>query len=190
MQWQLVSGNWCLYLKGPGAYEAVGYYPTKIFGSGQLSKSAEVVEYGGELTRDSAEHPWPQMGSSIFPSYGFGQSAFQRTIYYTACDEPGGVGVWTNLQKLVIGSNKCWDMNITQAAQGGSWGTYFFFGGPGGPTCNYKLQPILNTRKLITSRFDLLQTLGLVLDLMDIFNGVFDVLFTIAAVQFLVVHGI
>ncbi|EDR05125.1 uncharacterized protein LACBIDRAFT_303459 [Laccaria bicolor S238N-H82] len=136
MQWKLVGGNWWLYLKGPGAYEAVGYYPTKIFGSGQLSKSAEVVEYGGEVTRDSADHRWPQMGSSIFPSYGFGQSAFQRTIYYTARDEPGGVGVWTNLQKLVIGSNKCWDINITQAAQGGSWGTYFFFGGPGGQTCN------------------------------------------------------
>ena len=84
------------------------------------------------MARDSAEHPWPQMGSSIFPSYGFGWSAFQRSIFYIV----GGNGVPTNLEKLVIGSNKCWDINITQAAQGGSLGTHFFFGGPGGLTCN------------------------------------------------------
>lgn len=135
MQWKLVGGNWWLYLKGPGAYEAVGYYPTKLYGTGQLSKYAEKLEYGGEVTRD-AGHVWPQMGSSALPSTGFSHAAYQHTIYYTLRDEPGGVGAWAALSPTVIGSTSCWNINVTQAAVGDSWGTHFYYGGPGGKTCN------------------------------------------------------
>jgi hypothetical protein len=42
MQLKLYQGNWWLFLKGAGNYDAVGYYPTKNFKAGQLSKNAEV----------------------------------------------------------------------------------------------------------------------------------------------------
>lgn len=136
MQWKLYKGNWWLFLKGPGSYEAVGYYPTKIFNGGQLSKNAEIVEYGGEVTRFDPSHNWPQMGSGALPSAGWTRAAFQRSIFYIPKDESGGVGVWTDLSTVVEGSTRCWDIAYTPSSKGGSWGSYFYFGGPGGKVCN------------------------------------------------------
>jgi len=136
MQWKLYNGNWWLFLKGPGSYEAVGYYPTKIFNGGQLSKNAEIVEYGREVTRFDPSHDWPLMGSGALPSAGWTKAAFQRLIFYIPKDENGGVGVWTGLSTAVEGSTKCWDIAYTPSSKGGSWGSYFYFGGPGGKVCN------------------------------------------------------
>jgi len=136
MQWKLYKGNWWLFLKGPGSYEAVGYYQAKIFHGGQLSRSADRVEYGGEVTRFDSSHNWPQMGSGALPSSGWTKAAFQRSIFYVPKDESGGVGVWTSLSTVVVGLKKCWDIAYTPSSKGGSWGSYFYFGGPGGKFCN------------------------------------------------------
>ena len=118
MQWKLYNGNWWLFLKGPGAYEALRYYPMKIYESGQLSKNAEFIEYGGEVTRFDPKHNWSQMGSSAFPSTGYGHAEFQNTIFYIPCNENDGIGVWANLSKIVEGRTSCWDFDITQADKG------------------------------------------------------------------------
>jgi len=133
MQWKLYNGNWWLFLKGSGSYEAVGYYPTKIFNGGQLSKNAELVQYGGEVGRLDPSHNWPQMGSGALPSAGWTKAAYQRSIFYIPKDENGGFGDWTGLSTTVEGLTKCWDIAYTK---GGSWGSYFHFGGPGGKVCN------------------------------------------------------
>jgi hypothetical protein len=136
LQWKLFQNNWWLYLRNTNAsYDTIGYYPTSLYNGGQLTKNAEVIEYGGEVTRFTTTDVWPQMGSGMFPSKGYSQAAYQNTIYYNPNNQSGGVGVWASLFKDVIGSNACWDINITESAQGGGWGTYFFFGGPGGKTC-------------------------------------------------------
>ena len=136
LQWKLYQGNWWLYLRGAGAtYDTVGYYPGSIYNGGQLTKNAEIIEYGGEVTRFTTADVWPQMGSGMFPSKGYAQAAFQNTIYYNPRDENDGVGVWSDLTKVDVGSHSCWDINITESDQGGGWGTFFFFGGPGGSTC-------------------------------------------------------
>lgn len=136
MQWKLYQGNWWLFLKGPGSYEAVGYYPTSIFKGGQLSKHAERSDFGGEVTRVDPSHRWPQMGSGAFASEGFGKAAFQNTIFYIPHDQNDGYGVWSNLTKIVEGQSSCWTLDLHNAPTGGDWGTYFYYGGPGGDKCN------------------------------------------------------
>jgi hypothetical protein len=51
MQWKLYQDNWWLFLKGRGSYEAVGYYPTKIYNGGQLTRNATWAMFGGEVSR-------------------------------------------------------------------------------------------------------------------------------------------
>jgi hypothetical protein len=131
MQWKLYRGNWWLFLKGPGSYEAVGYYPTSQYNGGQLSISADSIDYGGEVTGTAS---WPEMGSGQFADQGWQQAAFQNTIFSIPRDEDDGVGVWANLT-AVQNSPKCYTIDLVSAADGGDWGTYFFFGGPGGTTC-------------------------------------------------------
>jgi hypothetical protein len=131
MQWKYFRGNWWLFLKGPGNYEAVGYYPGSIYGQGQMSRSAERIDYGGEVTGTTT---WPQMGSGQFAKEGWQKAAFQNTIFYIPRDEDDGVGVWAILNK-VENSPKCYTIDLVSAANGGNWGTYFFFGGPGGTVC-------------------------------------------------------
>ncbi|EDR02747.1 uncharacterized protein LACBIDRAFT_307948 [Laccaria bicolor S238N-H82] len=137
LQWYFYQGNWWLYLRGAGAYDAVGYYPGSIYNGGQLTKSAQLIEYGGEVLRFTTAVAWPQMGSGMFPDKGFEQAAYQNAIFYSPPDVNGSASptVWSDLTKAVIGSRSCWDINITESAQGGDWGTFFFFGGPGGDTC-------------------------------------------------------
>jgi len=135
MQWKLYRGNWWLFLKGAGSYEAVGYYPTKVFNGGQLAKNARLVQYGGVVARLDPSHNWPQMGSGALPWAGWTRAAFQKSIFYIPKDESGGVGVWTSLFTAVQGSRKCWDIAYTPSTSGRSWGSYFYFGGPGGSVC-------------------------------------------------------
>lgn len=108
-----------------------GYYPGSIHNRGQLTKNAELIEYGGEVLRFTATGVWPQMGSGVFPDK---QAAYQNTIYDNPPDVNASVGVWSDLTKVDIGSRSCWDINNTKLAQGGDWGT-FFFSGPGGNRC-------------------------------------------------------
>jgi len=135
LQWKLFSGNWWLFLKGPGDYEAVGYYPASIYNGGQLSKSATAIKYGGETARKTG-NSWPQMGSGEFASQGWQHAAYQNTIFYIPRDENDGVGVWADLTGVVESLSTCYSINVVPAASGGNWGSYFFYGGPGGNTCN------------------------------------------------------
>lgn len=135
LQWKLYHGNWWLFLKGAGNYEAVGYYPTSVYNGGQLSKKATSIIYGGETTRKTG-NSWPQMGSGAFAATGWQHAAYQHTIFYTARDEDDGVGVWADLTTTVESLATCYTISYTPASSGGDWGTYFFFGGPGAATCN------------------------------------------------------
>ncbi len=127
MQWKLFRGNWWLFIRGAGDYEAIGYYPTSIFNNGQMSRNATQITYGGET---APPKPYPQMGSGEHASTGWQHAAFQKGIFYIPRDEDNGTGVWASLTKLPTPS--CYSIEITPSSEGGSWGTYFYFGGPGG----------------------------------------------------------
>ena len=131
MQWKLFEGNWWLFLKGPGAYEAVGYYPASLYNDGPMATSAEEIIYGGETAGTTS---MPEMGSGAFAEQGWQRAAFQNTIFYIPLDENDGTGIWAELDELESAPD-CYTVDVTLADRGGSWGTYMFFGGPGGDSC-------------------------------------------------------
>ncbi len=132
LQYKLFGDNWWLFLKGPGSYEAVGYYPDSIYNSGPMADAASEALYGGETaTRDV----WPEMGSGEFANQGWQRAAFQNTIFYIPRNEDNGVGVWAS-PTAQEPAPSCYTVDLVLAASGGNWGTYFYFGGPGGSPCN------------------------------------------------------
>jgi hypothetical protein len=131
MQWKLFRENWWLFIKGPGDYEAVGYYPASVYEGGLMSRSADRITYGGETT---GKGRFPPMGSGEFSNQGWQRAAFHNTIFYIPRNEDNGVGVWADLFEIEP-SPDCYTIDITPASDGGNWGTYFFYGGPGGDPC-------------------------------------------------------
>jgi hypothetical protein len=125
LQWKYYNGNWWLFYSGT----AVGYYPGSVFHGGPMASNADLTEYGGETF--TASGPWPQMGSGNFASAGWTQAAFQNTIFYIPQNVSGGTGVWSSLAAVAT-NPACYTIAYTPASSGGSWGTYFYFGGPGG----------------------------------------------------------
>ena len=123
LQYKWYQGNWWLYYSNT----ALGYYPGGIYGSGPLaSGGANLVEYGGETY--TAGNNWPQMGSGQFANAGWTHAAFQNTIFYI---DTSDASQWASLSPIVTNPG-CYTLIIVPASQGGSWGTYMYFGGPGG----------------------------------------------------------
>ena len=135
LQWKLYLGNWWLFLKGPGNFEAVGYYPTSIYKGGQLATNSTLIEYGGEVARKTGD-VWPQMGSGAQANAGWQYAAYQNTIFYIPKDIDDGVGVWASLMTIDEALASCFTIDYVSANSGSTWGTYIFFGGPGASTCN------------------------------------------------------
>jgi len=122
-QWKYYQGNWWLYIQGT----AIGYYPGSIYKGGPMgSGNATVAEYGGETYTGGSN--WPQMGSGQFANAGFSWAAYQNTIFYI---DQAGTSRWSSLSPIVTNPN-CYTLGITDSSVGGSWGTYIYFGGPGG----------------------------------------------------------
>ncbi len=71
------------------------------------------------------------MGSGQFANQGWQQAAYQRTIFYIDTSQKGQ---WASLTTAEP-SPSCYTLDFTSAAWGGSWGAYFYFGGPGGSSC-------------------------------------------------------
>ena len=119
----LNGGAWWLYFQG----QPVGYYPISIFQNGALSRRAESVDFGGETV---GEGSFPSMGSGRFPSEGFGRAAYQRNVLFYP--QSGGAQEATLIPYEP--SPACYRI-IAANHSGTTWGTYFYYGGPGGPTC-------------------------------------------------------
>jgi hypothetical protein len=123
----LNGGNWWLYLGGLTAAHAVGYYPTSLFGTGQMATGASEVLFGGETVTSAVS--WPGMGSGANASAGWQQAAYQRNIYYFPS---GGGAQWVGLTAQQP-SPACYTLTLSAAAA--PWGVYFFYGGAGGGDC-------------------------------------------------------
>jgi hypothetical protein len=118
-QYFLSGGNWWLALGG----QWVGYYPASIYGGGQMSHHAQIIQYGGEV---AALTYWPPMGSGDWASKGSKYAAYQNDIWYY---DTKSVEWWAGLT-LKQPSPKCFkDAFLTYAP------TSFYFGGPGGKGC-------------------------------------------------------
>uniref|UniRef100_A0A7I4BN97 Neprosin PEP catalytic domain-containing protein n=1 Tax=Physcomitrium patens TaxID=3218 RepID=A0A7I4BN97_PHYPA len=120
---------WWLFLYGV----AIGCWPAALYPSTYLQGTANFLDWGGETV----------MGSGEFPAAGFPLSAYQRNITYG--DVVSGVTNMdanvTYLTGLIFRTDpNCYDKAI-QLSYYVNWGTYFFFGGPGGNNASCKGTP-------------------------------------------------
>jgi hypothetical protein len=113
---------WLVYQDQP-----VGYYSLSLFNGGALSNGAERVDFGGETVGESS---FPPMGSGAFPDQGFGYASYHRNIQFFP--PQGGIADATLLPQEP--SPGCYRLMLLNNS-GTSWGTHFFFGGPGGVGC-------------------------------------------------------
>ncbi|MFI8521806.1 neprosin family prolyl endopeptidase [Streptomyces sp. NPDC085481] len=111
--------------------EWMGGYPTSLFNAAGLRDSAQSVDWGGEIVDDVANHPEPTntwMGSGHFPYEGWSRAAYMRNLTYQA--DPAGT------MKPVAGYAYQTNPNAYQIATDFSgtttWGSNFYWGGPGG----------------------------------------------------------
>ncbi|XP_052176657.1 uncharacterized protein LOC127790960 [Diospyros lotus] len=117
------SGNWWLEVQG----EVVGYWPSSIFTG--LANNANIVSWGGEIinSRAAGHHTTTQMGSGHFAAEGFHKSSYFRNL--KVIDDAGNTQDPDNLQPHVSNS-KCYDLQFQENKQT-SFGTCFYYGGPG-----------------------------------------------------------
>ncbi|WP_433684666.1 neprosin family prolyl endopeptidase [Nocardia sp. CA-119907] len=126
MGFYLTGGKWWFYFED----HAIGYYPVAWFNNGPLSTRAQVGEFGGEVARFTPSG-WTEMGSGRHASNGFGKAAYQNKAFLHYAS---GGAFQANLS--VTGSNSpCYSLQITNHSVSPDWGTYLFFGGPGGSSC-------------------------------------------------------
>jgi len=121
----LYQGNWWFSVGG----DWIGYYPGSVYAGGQLTKNAQLIEFGGETL--ASQNEWPFMGSGHFASTGFKSAAYHRLIYYRDV-----VGNFNNPPQMTVQQLAPACYTATSQIWGGTtWATYFFFGGPGGKKC-------------------------------------------------------
>jgi len=118
-----LGGNWWLAFNGTW----IGYYPVKLYGTGQLTHYSNLSEFGGETVGTTK---WPPMGSGKFGITQTSQAAYQAQLqYYTiagalhnaamTADNPAPKCFSTTTAKLYAAPDLI----------------SFFFGGPGGTGC-------------------------------------------------------
>ncbi|KAF6982913.1 hypothetical protein CFC21_001237 [Triticum aestivum] len=121
------KGNWWLQLGPSGAL--VGYWPSSLFThlGARGRGGADMVQFGGEAvnTRPSGSHTPTQMGSGRFPGEGYGRAAYFRNVQVVDWDNNliPAAGL-----RLLADHPGCYDI---AGGQGGAWGSYFYYGGPG-----------------------------------------------------------
>ncbi|MQL96428.1 hypothetical protein Taro_029104 [Colocasia esculenta] len=115
------EGNW--WMQFGDAY--VGYWPSFLFSF--LGDSAYMIQWGGEVVNSEpdGQHTSTEMGSGHFPQEGFSKASYFRNIHIV--DESNRLGAPEGLQPFTEQSN-CYNVQI---GDGGDWGNYFYYGGPG-----------------------------------------------------------
>ncbi len=125
LSYYLYKGDWWLW---SGAW--IGYYPTKLYKSGVMSRHATLLEFGGEVVGTTS---WPKMGSGDLPTAGYEHAAYQRNVWWLDASDNGHNAALTLDQE----APKCYKIATSPAPGNSSWKTtpYFYFGGPGGTKC-------------------------------------------------------
>ncbi|MQL97674.1 hypothetical protein Taro_030377 [Colocasia esculenta] len=117
------TGNWWLRLQDI----EMGYWPKELIPS--LEGGADVLTAGGEIynSRSNEKHTGTQMGSDHFSSEGFKRSSFLKNVQvldssysYSVPEKPIATAESPNCYDIQVGKEK-----------DGSWGYFFFYGGPG-----------------------------------------------------------
>jgi len=122
----LHDGNWWFSLGG----NWLGYYPTSVYrevDDTAMAAGATSVDFGGEVTRFNSDD-WPQMGSGEYADDGWSYAASHLQIRYFTPD-----GRYYYDADLTTDQEDPSCFTIDENEQDENGGTWFTFGGPGGP---------------------------------------------------------
>ncbi|MFL6449683.1 MAG: neprosin family prolyl endopeptidase [Bryobacteraceae bacterium] len=122
--WEFYQGNW--WLRYGSTW--IGYYPGSIYGGGQLSRYSNLLEFGSESVGTTV---WPAEGSGLWSSSGYSYAGYQRELWYFAPNTSYAT-FWDTLTPAEP-SPACY--SITGPSFDSNSGVYFYFGGPGGASC-------------------------------------------------------
>lgn len=123
----LYQGNWWVQVGN----EWMGYYPASLYNAAGLQNQAATVDWGGEIVDDTVSHPEPTstwMGSGHFPADGWQHAAYMRNLAY----QSDATGTMTPLQGFPSATNLNAYQITADFSGKSSWGSNFFWGGPGG----------------------------------------------------------
>ncbi len=123
----LFQGNWWVRVGN----EWMGYYPSGLYNSAGLRDQAASVDWGGEIVDDVANHPEPTstwMGSGHFPYEGWQHAAYMRNLAY----QSDAAGTMIPIQGYPSVTNPAAYQIATDFSGTSTWGSNFFWGGPGG----------------------------------------------------------
>jgi len=106
----------------------VGYYPRSRFDSNGLRNYGAKIDFGGEIIdrQTNGRHTYTDMGSGRWPSAGFGYAAYHRALKYVDTSNYYRNASSLNATRTDL---DCYDISLRSSS--GSWGNYFYFGGPG-----------------------------------------------------------
>lgn len=122
--WEFYSGNW--WLRYGSTW--IGYYPGSVYQGGQLTRYSNLLEFGSESVGSTV---WPGEGSGLWAASGSQYAAYQRELWYIGPNTSYAT-YWDSLTSDQP-SPACYSINGPSYSS--SWGTYFYFGGPGGASC-------------------------------------------------------
>ena len=130
IKFQLWEGNWWFQVQGIW----LGYYPATLF-QGQwpagtsLGDHASWVAFWGEVYsgRADATQTTTDMGSGRFAEEGWQWSAYQRN----ARVQTGRAGLLVDSDGLPSDEDSAYYDILQHVRSGSSWGSYFWYGGPG-----------------------------------------------------------
>jgi hypothetical protein len=134
MQWQrdFSTGNWFLYLgRNAAALDPIGYYPQALFGTGPLTSTAQIVDFGGEVCSLPGSTATGEMGSGQPAAAGANQAASQDRLLYLPTSGDGTLEP-ANLTPVVDPSDAPYYSIAEGSAEGGER-TFFYFGGHSAP---------------------------------------------------------
>ncbi|XXG45968.1 hypothetical protein AAC387_Pa02g0917 [Persea americana] len=128
--WDNTTRSWWLAVENT----LVGYWPGSLFKN--MAGNADIIQWGGQVHNSlpRGRHTSTQMGSGHFPVEGFRKSAFFDKCVYFDTDTNIGKTPRDGYQK-VVSKPTCYGISDIYPVEGGP-GVGFFFGGPGGPSCD------------------------------------------------------
>jgi hypothetical protein len=122
---QLYAGNWWIRMNN----EWVGYYPARLFATNGLRYKADKISWYGEIVDlDDGFPTFTDMGSGGFADRGFGYAAYMRNVVYY--DDASGYTYDYDPDTSYATEEDCYTIE-THFRSRGSWGSYFYWGGPG-----------------------------------------------------------
>jgi hypothetical protein len=124
---QLSAGNWWVRVGD----QWMGYYPATLYSPAGLRDQADKVDWGGEIVDDVAHHPevtstW--MGSGNFASAGWQWAAYMRNLNHQS-DQAGSMAPMQGFTSVTHPASYTIAADFSGAS---TWGSNFFWGGPGG----------------------------------------------------------